>query len=453
MEARFIKRPAARSGVDMAAFLIALGYMAATGWAMTNLSYDIWGAFIVLPVILGVGTVLLNRTFTGEQRFLFPIAVLGLVVKMCGSFARYWVVFDAYAGQSDAVRYHEAGKLLALQAREGRVSLFALVPHEVGTGFLDRFTGLLYMIVGSSQLAGFLFFAAISFVGQVLFVKAGIIGIHGLAQRRYALFCFLTPSIMFWPSSIGKEAWMCLCLGLASWAGARVLTGIWRGGTLPAIIAGLGGAAFVRPHMAALWMAGIIVGLIAGLITGHTARGVGGRMAVGALAGVAVVGLVVVGTVALKYLNPENDAQSVTDRVGVIFNETSRRSDGGRSAFQPIKVRSPLDWPLTIQRTLLRPAPQEINSLSSAFPGLESMGLIALLLFGWRRVRGLGPMLRRNPYLVASVVTVIGFGLAFSTLANLAILVRQRSLIFPLMLLLWSLPAPNRNASPPSVKR
>jgi hypothetical protein len=440
METQVFRGVGSRRSVDGAAFIAAVVYMVITGWAMTNLSYDLWGGLIALPLVLGCGAWLLNRTFTGEIRALLPFAMVGLVAKMGGTLARYWVVFDAYAGQSDASRYHLSGKLLALQAREGQVSLLALIPHEVGTAFLDRFTGLVYTIAGSSQLAGFMLFASMSFCGQVLFLKAGIIGIRHLSQKRYALACLFTPSVVFWPSSIGKEAWMCLCLGMTSWGGARLLTGVWRSRTLATLVCGLVGAAFVRPHMAALWMAGLILGLVAGLITGRTAKGVGGRIAVGALAAVAVVALVIVGTVALKYLNPENEAQSVTNRVGDIFNETTRRSDGGGSAFQPINVRSPLDWPIAIQRTLLRPSPQEINSVSSAFPGLESLGLIAVLLVGWRRILALPAMLRRNPYLVACLVTTIGFGLAFSTLANLAILTRQRSLVFPLMLLLWCLP-------------
>ena len=267
--------------LDVVAVAAAIGYMLATGWAMMHLYYDVWGAMIAVPLVIAVGVWVLNRIFVGEFRFLYPIAVVGLLAKMAGTLARYWVVFDAYAGQSDAVRYHEAGKILARKVRDGRLSIFALVPREVGTAFLDRFTGFVYTVFGSSQLAGFVLFSFLSYWGLVLFVKAGIRGIPGLAQRRYAWFCFLTPSVIFWPSSIGKEAWMCFCLGLASWGSARLLTGLWRGATVPAAMLGLIGAGFVRPHMAALWTAGVVAGLIAGFATGRTARGFGGRLAVG----------------------------------------------------------------------------------------------------------------------------------------------------------------------------
>ena len=63
-----------------------------------------------------------------------------------------------------------------------------------------------------------------------------------------------------------------------------------------------------------------------------------------------------------------------------------------------------------------------------------------LLAVGWRRLLSLPGLIVRSPYLVAALVTVAGFGLAFSTIGNLGILVRQRSLVFPLMLLLWALP-------------
>ncbi len=416
--------------------------MAATAIAMQIQPYDVWGAMIILPPLLAGGWWILSQTFVGEQRILLPIVAFGLGAKMAGSLARYWVAFDAYGGQSDAARYHDSGKVLALAVREGRSSLLAVIPHEVGTAFIDRLTGLIYTFAGSSQLAGFLIYAFLSFWGQVLFLKAGLIGIHGINARRYAWLCMLTPSIVFWPSSIGKEAWMCLTLGLTSWACALILTGRWRFGVVVAGLTGLIGAGFVRPHMAALWVGGLLAGLFAGFLTGRTGHGLSGRMMTFGLLTVAAIGLVVVGTVALRYLNPSNDEGSVSTRVGDIFSETARRSDGGGSAMSTVSIRSPLDWPLAIQRTLLRPAPHEVRGLSSAFPGAESAALIVALLVGWRRLLAAPRLLINSPYFVAATITVIAFGLAFSTLGNLAILVRQRSLVFPLMLLWWSLPAP-----------
>ena len=162
---------------------------------------------------------------------------------------------------------------------------------------------------------------------------------------------------------------------------------------------------------------------------------------------VALGGVVVVGTVAVRYLNPDQEETSVAGQVEAIKLETSQRSTGGGSELQPVPVNSPADWPFAIERTLLRPAPWEINSLATTLPGIESAILVGILLVGWRRLLSLPSELMRSPYLAGSLVTVLGFGFAFSTIGNLGILVRQRSLIFPLMLLLWALPVYRRAVS------
>ncbi len=44
------------------------------------------------------------------------------------------------------------------------------------------------------------------------------------------------------------------------------------------------------------------------------------------------------------------------------------------------------------------------------------------------------------PYVVFAALCVVTFGVAFSSIGNLGILVRQRSLILPLLLVFWCLP-------------
>ena len=48
---------------------------------------------------------------------------------------------------------------------------------------------------------------------------------------------FFLPSLLFWPSGIGKEAWMTLGLGLASYGAARLL--VHKPGGFPVLALGL----------------------------------------------------------------------------------------------------------------------------------------------------------------------------------------------------------------------
>lgn len=423
-----------------------LVYLVVLGWAMSNVSYDVWGALIAAPVIAALAIPFVRYTFRGEPTVVVRIALLGLVAKLGGTLARYWVAVDAYGGAADSTNYHMMGKLIAADVRDGRVSILRIVPHTQGTRFIDELTGFIYAFAGSSKLAGFLWFAALGYAGVVLSVKAACIAVPGLLKRRYAIVCFLMPSIVFWPSGIGKEAWMSLCLGAVAMGAARLFCGGHLGRVLLWFLLGAGGAAMVRPHMAAIWLGAVVLALMWAVASGRVGvsggRVGGGRRA--ALVVVTLVGLVaLVGAskATLTYLNPPSEAgSSVTDQVSNVLDLTTRRTSGGGSELETVIVTGPLDYPEAIVRTLTRPLLYEADDLATLLPALEMTFFVLLLVFSWRSVLSLPRQLFRTPFVMYSAVVCVMFGLAFTTLANLAILVRQRSLVMPAMLLLCCLP-------------
>jgi hypothetical protein len=426
--------------------LTGLGYLFITAWAMSNVSYDAWGALIAIPVIGAIALPFVRYTFRGEPAVVLRVAILGMVAKLGGTLARYWVAVDAYGGAADSTAYHEAGRLIAGAAHDGRLTIVDLIPHSEGTRFINELTGLFYTFVGSSKLAGFLWFAALGYVGVVLSVKAACVAVPGLLKRRYALLCFLMPSIVFWPSGTGKEAWMSLCLGAVSMGAARLFTGGSLARVLLWIGLGAGGAAMVRPHMAAIWLAGVVVALMWAVVTGRVGvadeqRADGRRALLVGVTLVAMVALVGLAQVTLKYLNPPSESEaSVTDQVSNVFDLTTKRTSGGGSELETVVVTGPLDYPEAIVRTLTRPFLYEASSLATLLPALEMTFFLGMLAYGWRSVMGLPRQLLRTPFVMYSTLVCIMFGLAFTTLANLAILVRQRSLVMPALLLFCCLP-------------
>jgi hypothetical protein len=339
---------------------------------------------------------------------------------------------------------------------DGSITIIDLIPHSYGTKFINELTGFIYTFVGSSNLAGFLWFAMIGYVGVVLSVKAACIAVPGLLKRRYAALCFLMPSIVFWPSGIGKEAWMSLCLGAVSIGAARLFTGGAISRVVLWIGLGAGGAAMVRPHMAAIWLAAVVLALIWGLLSGRV--GAAGqpnanrRVVLIIVTLVAMVALVGIAQVTLKYLNPPSEQEgSVGDQVSNVFERTTRNSSGGGSEIEPIVISGPLDYPEAIVRTLTRPMLYEANSIATLLPALEMTFFLFMMLYGWRSVINLPRQLLRSPFVMYAVLVCMMFGLAFTTLANLAILVRQRSLVMPALLLFCCLPerVPKRPAPVP----
>ncbi len=222
-------------------------YLAVLGWAMQSLSYDIWGALVVVPVLSLISAPLIMRAFTGDLAVLRPWAWAGMFVKFAGGLVGYSVRFDAYQGSADAGRYHAVGKELAGAVRDGSASLLDVLPSSTGTRSIEEFTGLVYTIFGSSRLGGFMVFTWLSFWGLVFFVKAAHHAVPGLATRRYLLWVMLFPSLVYWGSSIGKEAVVGFFLGITAYGAALVLARRGKVGFGAILIADRTGGLGLRP--------------------------------------------------------------------------------------------------------------------------------------------------------------------------------------------------------------
>ena len=422
-----------------------VAYLVALGWAIGNTSYDVWGALVVAPVYALIGLAVVRRVFSGSQQ---PLAIMlswGLLVKLAGTLARYWVGFEAYGGGIDASRYHRYAAEAAGKVWSGEENLVTILPRSSGTEFVEHLTAFIYTLTGSSQLAGFITFSFLAYLGTLLIVKAAVIAVPDLAARRYAWLCVLFPSIVYWPSSIGKEATIFLGIGVATYGIATMFAyGRWIRPIL-LIGAGLGFTSLVRPHIAGIWVAAAIPGLVIALLgrsRSNPAQGQRRLSRVGALPVLvlAVAGVAVLAGTTVRYLAPASEEVSSTSVTQILEKTTQRTSEAG-SNFTPPSVASPTDWPVAIARTLTRPLPFEARGLAQLVSAAEMMALLGLYAVSWRRLVNLPRLLLTNPYVTFAVTAIALVGLAYSSFANLGVLTRQKSLIFPLLLLLPCLPA------------
>ena len=423
-------------------------YLVVLGWAMQTLSYDIWGALVVVPVLALISAPLIMRAFSGDLAGLRPWAWAGMFVKFAGGLVGYSVRFDAYQGSADAGRYHAAGKELAGAVRDGSASLLEVLPSSTGTRSVEEFTGLVYAVFGSSRLGGFMVFTWLSFWGLVFFVKAAHHAIPKLATRRYLLWVMLFPSLVYWGSSIGKEAIVGFFLGLTAYGAALVLArrgGVGYGTVLVAI--GLTGSAWIRPHFAAIWAGAIVIALASRVALdamGRSGRTDGRRrLQLGSLVLVVVagIGFAIIASITLNYLGPSDDDElGATDQLTSIFERTEEQTSQGGSSFDPIEVNGPQDWPYATFRTITRPLLTEASGLASLLPALEMTTLMFVGLISWRRLANAPKLMLTTPYVVFALLCVVTFGVAFANFGNLGLLTRQRSLVLPLVLLFWCLP-------------
>ena len=319
-----------------------------------------------------------------------------------------------------------------------------IVPFERGTFFVEDFTGLVYTIFGSSKLGGYFVFAWLSYWGLVLTLKAAIVAVPQLARKRYAVLLFATPSLVYWGSSIGKEAVVGLFLGMIAAGVALAFNDADRRRM------GLGarsssaplGAAMIRPHFAAVWVgaAGIAfaVRLVHNLFQAQQrpAKRVDDRRIPDARARRRRIPRSC-RTLTLNYLNP-NEAPSTTSPAPSpiesqqIFDTTEDRTSTGRFDTRPgldeqprqLSVRGISDAHASADHRSRQPDRAPAGHRDDR-PPRPCCAVVAPT----------SPTFRAscfgNPYLVFALVCVVTFGVAFASIGNLGILVRQRSLVLP----------------------
>ena len=233
------------------------GFALIWGWAIGLQSYNVWGALLVTPVFVAVNAVLLWRAAAREPSPWFGKLIgLAFLAKMLGTLARYYVAYVVYNGATDAERYNLAAALKYQSWRHGEFT-FDLGAAR-GTQYMELITTAVYTVIGPTTLAAFFVYASFAFWGAYLLYRAVRLALPEGDHRRYALLIFFLPSMLYWPSSIGKESWLMLFVGVTA-LGAAKFFAQQRGG-LALLAAGAFGTAIIRPHIAVLLFAALIVG-------------------------------------------------------------------------------------------------------------------------------------------------------------------------------------------------
>lgn len=445
-----------------AAVLAGLAYLFVLTWSMTNTTYDVWGALIAVPPYGLIGVLFVRATFKGDLADLERIMYFGLAAKLLGAATRYWVGFAAYDGFIDAQRYHDYAVSASTDVWAGQADLFSVFPGGTGTQFTEGLTALVYVMTGPSKMSGFVVFSLLAFIGTAYFVKAACLAVPGLMTRRYALLCVLAPSLVYWPSSIGKDALLIFLLGIATYGIARILS--QEALTVPVLMvaAGLIGAAYIRPHMVGIWLGGAFPALLVALLRGRDPWGRGvsrplNRALLIPIIFVAGVGLVLVSLATVRYLDPGAADDEAASSITSIVDETTRRTVQAGSAFEPPDISNPARWPYASVRTLTRPLLIEARGAAQLFTALELSIFLGLCAVSWRRLLSMPKLIFTYPYVAFAMTTMFLCGLAFTSFANLAILARQRSIVMAFMLLIVCLPAvrgrSDHKTGPPSPAR
>lgn len=386
-------------------------------------NYSVASSLICVPLLAAVAAVAIAH-FTQSDSYLRRLLMAGLVAHMVASSVFLWVGYFIYGGVADAFHYWTVGLQLAEDFQI--VGWGAFHGPYWSTNLINNICGIASLLLGDALPTLFIVFSLISLAGGYLYYRAFTIAFPDGDRWLFGLLVLLSPSILFWSSFVGKDSLIQYFIALTCLGFARLTQQLGAKGVLLCAV-GLAGALLVRAHVASM----LAIAITFPYVAGKSRAGGAGTAARILLIPVLLGGTYLLISQAGNLIDLQNDNSEG------IFQEAdalTRTSQTGGSAFNigtslPVRIaESPF--------LLFRPFPWEMRNVMSLAPAAESIGW--MLLF-WFRRREIWLTLRRwrDPYvaflLVYSVVFLITFGGAIS---NLGILLRQRIMVTPFVLML-----------------
>jgi hypothetical protein len=409
------------------ALFVFLACMAMYAWLWIAGGRPVGWALLFIPVLVALTAAIFARTARSERQFdLGGLLAVGLLLRFAAAYFRFDQGVDAHVYHSFGVRLAESFREFNFGADTG-----ASVP---GTGTMRYISGLVHVVSGSDEFGAFLIFSWFAFLGCYLLYRAFLMAVPDGDRYRYVRLLFLWPSLVFWPSSIGKESVMLFAIGVAALGAARLFTRRPGGYTL--VLPGVALTYLVRPHVALVLLAALVVGLVIGRAHPRPTQALTpASIAKAAAIVLLLVGMSVVATRTADYLGIKNLHPSSTDQA---FEETRANTREGGSRFAPADAESPIGYPQAAVTILFRPLPFETHGSDQFVTSLEALGLLLLIIASWRRLLSVPSRLRTQPYVALSLAFVLVFFFVFAVISNFGILARERTMMLPFVFVLLS---------------
>jgi len=394
------------------------------------------GVVIVAAVIYGISRPLIQSVVEREHNpWLLRILTWSLILHMVAAPAQIFVVDHVYHGIADWTRYDTQGSILAPNFRSLNFTLAgANVRGIVNDGSVSIFTGIVMAIVGANQLATFLVFSWLSWLGTILFYRAFTVTFPATIQghRRYAYLVFFLPSTIFWTADVSKEATMTVSLGLVAYGCAKVL--VRASGGFRILSLGVLAGFLVRPNELLVVLGGFAVGLMIRPQSGGARQNpvtrVLGLSFMGLLLGISVY-------MTLHYLKLGGSSGSVS------LSNTTANNQGTGAGFGSSGLAyssNPAKWPIDAYTVLFDPLPFNAHGTGEYAAALENLLLVGIVVASFRQLRILVRASFARAYVMMCLVYSAGFIYAFAALGNLGLIYRERVMLLPFLMVLFAIP-------------
>jgi hypothetical protein len=393
---------------------------------------------VSVAIVALVAAFVLPKAVTRDGTLSIGFVVAALGMHLVGSLLRYVIIQAVYHGVADANGYYGAGKVFAPLFRS--LQFPALPDPYFGTPFVNWTTGILFAVIGSTLLGGFVIHSALAFVGGWYFYKAFRIAFPEGDNRLFAVLVFFLPSMWYWPSSLGKDSLVVMFLGLAVYGFAQLFRGRTFRGLMPAGL-GLLGSFMIRPPIATALLVAAAAAFLLRPARRHSPHmtALTWLVLVPALTATAFFTI----THTATYLGNSNAIEAYQANQATEFN-------GGESGsnFTPPNALSPTGFPMAVITTNFRPFPWEAGGLFPALTSLEGVVLGMLILARRRQIwRGLRRW-RDNGMVPFAVAAFVAFSVILSSLSNFGLLARQRTQVLPFLFMLICMVAKPRRTRP-----
>jgi hypothetical protein len=394
---------------------------------------------VLVPVLGLLLTIAASRYLLAkhpDEPWLGWLFVLAVLMKEFASILRYRTLVNSYGEVGDATVFHEYGRRYYLFWTD-QANVYSNLDNIRKSNFVRWFTGVVYYLFGLDMIAGFLVFGLIAFVGSYLWYRATVEAVPFLDKRLYFLVVMFVPSILFWPSSIGKEALMQFAIGSAALGSAHLFNGKLIRGLLVAI-PGAWLMWVVRPHLLAL----VVLAAGVAYVFGRGPRA--SRDAPISTSLLKPIGLVIIAFIVVFAIGQGAKSLGLPSltlgSVQAELDATTFSTQQGNSAFDPgAPSLSPLHLPQGMMTVLLRPFPWEVSSSLQTLASLEGIALIGFMFLRRRSIAVSLRHIRLVPFLFYCWVLTILYAVTFQAFANFGLLTRQRSLVLPALYVLLCL--------------
>jgi hypothetical protein len=391
-----------------------------------------WPAVLIYLMFFYVVALFLYRNGILSSDPTFPASLFLLIclAKILGTVGRYWMVVDLYDSSADALGYYRQGMMVADYFRVGDFSILETFHYKgSGTTWMVHLTGLVYTFFPASLPGSFFFFSALSFSTSVIFYRTHRVLFPQTSSWWYFGLIFLSPSMIFWPSSLGKEAWIIFCTGLTVWGAVQYLH---QGRLFGLALVGIGMAliAPIRAHISAFLALAFGAAFLLRLFGRKQSLPM---LIIGGILVLALAGVMV--QLGSEFLGIEDLS---AEAVQAEYEDLQSRELSGGSSFDPPNVFNPIGALYGIITIIFRPFPFEAHNAQAMITSLESLGWLALLLLRrrvlWERLR----LLPTTPFLGFALVYTLILALGLTVSGNFGIVARQRVMFLPFFWMLFA---------------